>query len=282
MAVKAIRTTVIAATGAALALALTACGGGDEDKRDPQAVLKAAAEKTAAQNSYRTKRQVTGLEGTERGDYTFSRKPDLAERKTWRTEVKNGKKGPERFDHAMSEGDMLYTRDPKVAGGRWVSDSLVEEGEEPPKPGDVLKTAEGSLPKLLGVLRTVKDVRKVGSEKVNGHKATHFAGTVVLADLAAYKGDVMRDWLRELYVENHRKDGLEKVDVDLWIGKDDLPVKGAEHGKGSKGSTGVTEEYSDFGEDPKIRIPKGKDLVTQDAWLREVRDKASRGLDPVS
>ncbi|MGI5336995.1 hypothetical protein ACQEVS_06180 [Streptomyces sp. CA-181903] len=279
---KATRKYVMAATGTALALSLTACGGGDEDDRDPQAVLKAAAEKTAGTNSYRTKRQVTELDGTERGEYTFSRKPDLAERKTWRTAVKDGKKGPERFDHTMSEGEMLYTRDPKIAGGRWVSDSLLEEGEEPPKPEDVQKTAEGSLPKLLSVLRTSKDVRKVGSEKVNGHKATHFAATVVLSDLAAYKGDVMRDWLRELYVKNHRKDGLEKVDIDLWIGKDDIPVKGAEHGKGSKGSTAVTEEYTDFGADPGIRIPKGKDVITQDAWLREIRDKAYRGLDPVS
>ncbi|MBC2878214.1 MULTISPECIES: LolA-like protein [Streptomyces] len=280
---KALKKYVMAATGTALALSLTACGGGEkEDDRDPQAVLKAAAEKTAGANSYRTKRQVTEVDGTERGEYSFSRKPDLAERKTWRTRTKDGKKEPERFAHAMSKDQTLYTRDAKIADGRWVSSSLLAAGEEPPKPEDVQKTAEGSLPKLLGVLRTSKDVRKVGREKVNGHKTTHFAGTVVLADLAAYKGDVMRDWLRELYVEKHRKDGLEKVDIDLWIGEDDLPVKGAEHGKGSKGSTGVTEEYAEFGADPGIRIPKGKDVVTEDAWLQEVRDKAYRGIDPVS
>ncbi|MGK5640073.1 hypothetical protein ACSNOK_17400 [Streptomyces sp. URMC 126] len=277
-----IRTYVSAAAGTALALSLTACGGGKEDTRDPGAVLKAAAEKTAGTNSYRTKRQVTEVNGTERGEYAFSREPDLAERRTWRTTVKNGKKEPERFDHAMSEGRTLYTRDAKIAGGRWMSSSLLDEGEEPPKPEDVLKTAEGSLPKLLGVLRTSKDVRKVGRETVNGHKATHFAGTVVLADLAAYKGDAIRGWIRDLYVEDHRKDGLDKVGIDLWIGADDLPVKGAEHGKGSKGETGVTEEYSDFGADPGIRIPKGKDVITHEAWLRDIRDKASRGLDPLS
>ncbi|WP_171171294.1 hypothetical protein [Streptomyces sp. I05A-00742] len=279
---KAIRKYVIAATGTALALSLTACGGGEKDTRDPQTVLKAAAQKTAEANSYRTKRRVTDKDGTERGEYAFSRKPDLAERKTWRPETKNGKKGRDRFDHTLSEGRTLYSREAGIADGRWVSMSLQEKGEAPPKPGDIQKTAEGSLPNLLGVLRTSKDVRKVGRETVGDHEATHFKGTVVLADLSADKGGTMRDWLRELYVRKHREAGLEKVEIDLWIGEGDLPVKSEEYGKGSKGETRVTEEYTDFGADLGIRIPKGKETITQDEWLRDIRDKASRGIDPLS
>ncbi|MER5784856.1 hypothetical protein ABT104_24565 [Streptomyces mobaraensis] len=267
------------ATATVLALSLTACDvGAKKDTRDPQAVLKAAAEKTAGTNSYRTKRQLTDAKGTERGEYAFSRKPALAETRTWRPRRKDGKNDTDLWEE-ITEGQTLYTREAGAARGRWVSKDVPPYiGEEPPKPEDAQKTEEGSLPDLLGALRTSKDVRKVGRETVNGHQTTHFAGTVVLSDLLTDKSGAMRDWLRQQYVKKRREAGLEKVDIDLWIGEDDLPVKGAEHGKGTKGSRDLTEEYADFGADPWIYVPKGKDVVTEDAYEQELRDADRRGI----
>lgn len=279
------KNALVAALGAGLLVSLAACGDGEKkDTRDPQTVLTAAAKKTADQNSYRTERKFTDKEGTERGEYAFTRRPDLNERKTWRPDSK----GKERFEHAVSDSRNLYTKRSddrtlsEYGGGRtWYSTEL-NEGKAPPKPEDVQKRSEGDLPVLLGVLRATKDVRRVGTEDVGDRKAAHFKGTVVLDDLAEYKGGAMRDWLRESYVKDQRKAGLDRVEIDVWIGKDDLPLKAREYGKGSKGETLLTEEYRDFGVDPKLRVPPAKDVLTSEQLQREVFEKSMKDFDKKS
>ncbi|MBH1936666.1 hypothetical protein I5Q34_20700 [Streptomyces sp. AV19] len=273
------KNALAAALGTALLLSLTACGDGEkQDTRDPQTVLTAAAKKTADQNSYRTKRKLTGPGGTERGEYAFTRRPDLDERRTWRADSK----GEDDFDHTIGVGQMLYTKrsaDEMRSYGRgrhWSSTNLLREGEAPPKPEDVQKRAEGDLPVLLGVLRATKDVQRVGDEDVSGKKAAHFKGTVVLDELAKYKGKAMRDWLRESYVKDHRKAGHDRVEIDVWIGKDDLPLKSRESAKGSKGGTELTEEYRDFGVEPGLRAPAAKDVLTDEQMKREIFEKAMK------
>ncbi|GAA0409936.1 hypothetical protein [Streptomyces luteireticuli] len=276
------KNALVTALGTAVLLSLTACGADEKkDTRDPRTVLTAAAKKTADQNSYRTKRKRTDKDGTERGEYAFTRRPDMDERRTWRPDSK----GKEYFEHAISDNRNLYTKRSddetmsKYGGGRtWYSIEL-NEGRTPPKPEDVQKRAEGDLPVLLGVLRATKDVRRVGTEEVGDKKAAHFQGTVVLDDLAKYKGRAMRDWLRESYVKDQRKAGLDRVEIDVWIGKDDLPLKAREHGKGSKGETLLTEEYRDFGVDPKLRVPAAKDVLTSEQLQREVFEKSMKDFD---
>ncbi|KNB49694.1 hypothetical protein [Streptomyces caatingaensis] len=275
------KNALAASLGTALLLSLAACGGGEkEDTRDPQTVLTAASKKTAEQNSYRTKRKRTDREGTERGEYAFTRRPDMDERRTWRP----GPKGKEVFEHAIGDGRSLYTKrsDDETMrtygkGRSWYSIPL-HEGPAP-KPEDVQKRAEGDLPVLLGVLRSTKDVRRVGTEDVGGAKAAHFKGTVVLDDLARYKGNALRGWLRESYVKDQRKAGLDRVEIDMWIGRDDLPLKAREHGRGSKGETLLTEEYRDFGVDPKLRAPAADDVLTSEQLQREVFEKSMKDFD---
>ncbi|ARZ67708.1 putative lipoprotein [Streptomyces albireticuli] len=289
---KAIQKTFLAATGAVLALTLTACGGGGSehgggtaengakaDTRDPYAVLKAARQKVAQQNSYKTKRLSKDSEGQERVEYAFSRKPDLTDKKSWDQPRKPKDNGLDNYDQMVGTEDALFTRNAGLAGGRWLRTDVKDKAaeKEATRKGEIQKRAEGELPNWLGVLGSSKGVTKAGEETVGGKPATHFKGTVVLDELERYKGDAMRDWLREAFVEERRKRGLAKVDIDVWIGRDDLPVKGQESGKDSKGTRDMTEEYTDYGVDPKIQVPVLKDSITLDQFAQEAYDKGASG-----
>ncbi|MFE0046110.1 LolA-like protein [Streptomyces albireticuli] len=291
---KAIQKSFLAATGAALALTLTACGGGGgsessgggaakngakADTRDPYAVLKAAKAKVAKQNSYKTKRLAKNSEGHERVEYAFSREPDLTDKKSWDYSREAKENGLDNYDQMVGTEDALFTRNAGLAGGRWLRTDVKDKAAEKEaiRKGEIQQRAEGELPNWLGVLGASKGVTKVGEEKVGGKPAAHFKGTVVLDELEKYKGDAMRDWLRESFVEERRKRGHDKVDVDVWIGRDDLPLKAQESGKDSKGPRDTTEEYTDYGVDPKIQVPALKDSITLDQFAQESYDKGRSG-----
>ncbi|MGW1074668.1 hypothetical protein [Streptomyces sp. NPDC002537] len=273
----------MAATGAALVLSLAACGGGGQgsgsdggknkdgakgnvakaDTRDPRTVLKAAALKTAQQNSYLTKNTTRTEKGEIRAEVSFSRKPELQRKKLWGPPNENPKL--DSFNDMISDDKAIYTKNAGLAGGKWLkSDSKPEDGQE--------KRAEGYLPLLLGALATAKDLTKVGDETVGGRATSHVKGSVVISELAQYKGDAVEGWLRDLYVKG--KEGVDKADIDLWIGADDLVVKAQEHGKGTKEHT-TTEEYSDYGADPRITVPSGDDVITFDEFLRDAANQGA-------
>ncbi|PNE30498.1 hypothetical protein AF335_30120 [Streptomyces eurocidicus] len=244
----------VAATGAALALGLTACGG-DGDARDPRAALTAAGQKVAEQNSYKTEQLTKDADGEKRDEHAFSRKPDLASTKSW-----GPGHGTEASIEMVSTEKTVFNRSPRRSGERWLR--IDREGPLPGKKFPGPREAQGELPNWLAALGASKGVTEVGEETVRGKPATHFKGTVVLDELEDDKGDALRDSLRdthENFVLPRRVSGFHQVDIDIWIGRDGLPLKGRESGKGSKGASDTTEEYTDYGVDPKIQVPSVKD-----------------------
>ncbi|WP_327343982.1 hypothetical protein [Streptomyces europaeiscabiei] len=111
------------------------------------------------------------------------------------------------------------------------------------------------------------DVEKVGEEDVRGERATHYAGTVGVADIQernAHLGEGARAELEEQL----KASGITTADIDLWINDDDLLVKKVQKADTANGVVNSTVHYSDYGtavsteEPPADRTVDYKDLMS--------------------
>ncbi|MFI9205447.1 hypothetical protein [Streptomyces sp. NPDC053048] len=266
---KAIRKCVLAAVGATLVLGLTGCSSADEEgTHTPRAALKAAALKTTQQNSYRTGQTVDGT----RTELAFQRKPKLVEKKVWH-KAGSGRTGL--YAHTVGDANAEYLK--KAGDSTWLKSGNLPGVARPPADPEVEKRSEGYLPNMIGSLATAKDLEKVGEETVNGRATTHYRGTVVPLEMEDYKGDVMNDAVRDHFASARKRAHHVKAEVDLWIGEDDLVVKAQEVATTSNGESRTVEEYSGYGADPGITIPRGEDVVAPD---RSPQDEAGRDEQP--
>ncbi|GHC38964.1 hypothetical protein [Streptomyces cinnamoneus] len=283
---KAIRKSVMMATSAALAMGLAACGGHDtkasdvkdgssarpggaapRERADAPTVLKAAMAKMAQQNSYRTVETAkTGHEPDSRAEMVFQNEPEASEVKTADT-------------HMVSVGGASYMATEDVPGKSWFV--MDEPGSRAGKPAALPSTTPstppkenagrrvgGSVKKWVGALLAAsKDLKRVGGETVGGRATDHYRGTVVLADLKNYEGPAMTKDYRDLYLLQTGKAGMEKPEIDVWVDKDGFIAKEEEKGRTPKGDERITEEFSGFGADPKIKAPDPKDVATWSEYV---------------
>ncbi|GAA3057382.1 hypothetical protein FHS39_003585 [Streptomyces olivoverticillatus] len=115
-----------------------------------------------------------------------------------------------------------------------------------------------------GLLSGSKDIKKVGEETVNGIPATHYAGSVTLDEMAGAAGKDGSDATKERRrktVEQLRQQGMQKLDVDLWIAKDNRPVQLRERGQADKGPLDMTMVFKDFDKPVTVEAPAADDTA---------------------
>ncbi|MFE7835678.1 hypothetical protein ACFU53_06295 [Streptomyces sp. NPDC057474] len=111
------------------------------------------------------------------------------------------------------------------------------------------------------------DIEQVGEEDVRGESATHYAGTVKVADIQERNANLGEEMRAELE-EQLKASGITTVDIDLWINDDDLLVKKVEKADTANGVVNSTVHYSDYGVDvsteepPADRTVDYKDLMS--------------------
>ncbi|MFE9116759.1 hypothetical protein [Streptomyces sp. NPDC007172] len=265
--------------GAVLVLSLTACGGGDDkksagsskgtgsasgapqsvDRKDAKAVLASSAKKTSEVTAFKIVLTTKDNEGDTRAEQSWRKKP------TPLTAVKSisnapGKPGKETY--SIVTGGFVYTKTDQVpaSGKSWIKIET-KAGTDPNR-------IEGFVSDRLAALNATPSTQWVGAETVNGRPADHYRATVVMADLAKYEGPAMSKTVRDGYVGDAKEAGRKQVVLDMWVGKDDLPLKSQEAGKGKKGDEVVTEEYSDYGVAPKDEAPPASAALTWDEYLK--------------
>lgn len=130
------------------------------------------------------------------------------------------------------------------------SKSTLTEPIVPTQEGTSGAAAEKSNNPLANVDKLVRsgEIRVVGQELVNGVETTHYAGTISVARLLedANLTDETREWTQQSY----KSLGLDHMAVDLWVGRDDLPVKQVSVAPIKMAKTVVaktTVTYSDWG-----------------------------------
>lgn len=104
------------------------------------------------------------------------------------------------------------------------------------------------------------DVREVGEEKVRGQRATHYSGTVDVADLAQKNSGLDRSQLDDLK-KTLEQAGVTTETVDIWVDDRDLLVKKVEKGQTTAGAYTQTAYYTDYGTEVSAEVPPASDTA---------------------
>ncbi|MFB7744986.1 hypothetical protein [Streptomyces sp. NPDC056132] len=259
-------------------MSLTACGGGDDkkgggsakaggsasespksvDRKDAKAVLASSAKKTSEVTAFKIVLTTKDNEGDTRAEQSWRKKPQPL---TTVKSISNAPGKPGKESYSIVTGGVVYTKTDQVpASGKSWFKIETKAGTDPNR-------IEGFVSDRLAALNATPSTQWVGAETVNGRPADHYRATIVMADLAKYEGPAMSKAARDGYVRDAKEAGRKQVVLDMWVGKDDLPLKSQEAGKGKKGDEVVTEEYSNYGAGPKDEAPPASAVLTWDEYL---------------
>ncbi|MFV8186528.1 MULTISPECIES: DUF1396 domain-containing protein [unclassified Streptomyces] len=262
------------ATGAGLAALLLAAGAvgcqkGDDAGADKSpAMTPAAAVAKAAKNSenitslhYRMTGKVPE-EGQVTGEASMSMKPLAMSMKM------NAKgQGPVEIrlvDNAMYIGGSAEMSK-EMDGKSWIKFDMSAAGADKALNTDELGAGQtGKNPASDSTFLTgSKDVKKVGTETVEGVKTTHYKGTVTLADLkSSFKDDskAVREQ-REKSLQEYEKMGIDSMTMDMWIDGADHTKQFRMRGDADKGPMDVTITFLDYNKPVTVTAPPAKDTA---------------------
>lgn len=112
-------------------------------------------------------------------------------------------------------------------------------------------------------LTGAKDVKKVGTEKVDGVETTHYSGTVTLDTLRdSFKDeDKATREQREKSVQQYEKMGIDKLTMDMWVDGDDKTKQFRMKGDADKGPLDMTITFLDYNKPVTVTAPAAKDTA---------------------
>jgi hypothetical protein len=118
-----------------------------------------------------------------------------------------------------------------------------------------------------------KDVKKVGTETVDGVKTTHYRGTVTLDDFKASLKDEkpsVREQ-REKSLQQYEKLGVDTFTMDMWIDGEDHTKQFRMRGKADKGPLDMTISFLDVNEPVTVTAPPAKDTADLAAMMKDAQ-----------
>lgn len=239
-------TTAICALG--LGISVTACGvlGGASDKKDAGADTSAAAGVgTALNKKIATVRTEAGKQQTYKSKTVVEYDGELASTVEAQVRLSDLSQRTRTTTYPAAYAAMGLTPNPgrqtsellllpDVSYSKFDPSSKLYNEEKPwskmtrtdsARPTGPTKAVEEGEGPMAGLDRLVAsgEIRVVGEEAVDGVRTTHYAGTVsvmrLLEDSKLSAED--RESTRKLYEAL----GMDRMNLDLWVGPDDLPVK---------------------------------------------------------
>ncbi|MCM2412364.1 hypothetical protein [Streptomyces sp. RKAG290] len=293
------RTSTVRRVGlcVAVAAALTsvaACGGPDKDdsgkgaghggsvvNADPVAALLTVQKKTGAASSAK-------VEGTTTMGSTMAMKQSGA--LDWSDGITGAMKitytGGDMADSMKqlgSDGSMQarYFKDgyaadmgaalAKQTGGKhWISYSYEELAALGGASGAAMQEQMQNTSPGEGVkgLLASGDVKKVGKENVRGVTATHYSGTVDVAELTAKNSKLDAEQLTALKKQLGDA-GITTEKIDIWVDGNDLLVKKTERGQMKTGELNSTMFYSDYGTKVSVERPPAGETIEFKELLKQ-------------
>ncbi|MGR3871926.1 DUF1396 domain-containing protein [Streptomyces graminifolii] len=266
------RSTRRSATGAGLAVLLLAggavgCskGAGRSPDMAPAAAVAAAAKKTEDITSlrYRMAGEMPG-EGTIRAEAAMTTEPQAMTMKM--TSSKSGGTVQLRI-----VGKALYINGgPETAkelGGKsWVKldmSALGGVGSDLTANATGAAEADRNPAAETAFLAGAKDVKKVGTETVDGVRTTHYAGKVTLADVkaAARSEDKATGERHRRSVEQYEKMGVDAITMDMWVDGEKHAKRFRMRGEGDKGPLDMTVTFLDLNQPVTVTAPPAKDTT---------------------
>lgn len=170
-------------------------------------------------------------------------------------------------EYYANMGDAMAAN---LGGKHWIRYSYEDLAELGGASGDVMKDQiQNSTPEQgVKALLASGDVKKVGQEDVRGVSATHYSGTVDVADLTAKNSELDAKQLAA-FKEQLALAGVTTQTVDIWVDKNDLLVKKTERGEMKTGTFNSTLFYSDYGTEVPAEKPAASDTVDFKEMLKQ-------------
>ncbi|MCX4908089.1 DUF1396 domain-containing protein [Streptomyces sp. NBC_00878] len=273
------------ATGAALA-ALVLTGGAvgcskDGASEESPKMTPAAAVAKAAKNteditsiSYRMTGR-TPEEGRVKADAQMRMKPDVAMSMKI-TALDQGADGTAEIrlvDKAMYIGGGAAAAK-EMDGKSWIKFDLSTLGDDAlggAAPG--AGTADKNPAQESTFLTGSKDVKKVGTEKVDGVETTHYKGTVALDDFRESLKDESKTTReqREKSLEQYEKMGVDTLTMDMWIDGEDHAKQFRMRGDADKGKLDMTITFVDYNKPVTVEAPPAKDVMDLAEMMGDIK-----------
>ncbi|WP_345429283.1 LppX_LprAFG lipoprotein [Actinoallomurus vinaceus] len=162
---------------------------------------------------------------------------------------------------AILLGDNLYGKVPsqltQFTGGKpWVKFSVSKAAQQAGVDlNEILKQADPA--QQTKIFTSSKDVRKAGTQTIDGVKTTHYTGTITAKDAAAQLNGKTKQSFQDLY----QKGGAKSVAFDLWVGADNLPRKLTAKSAASDGAATATMVYSDYNKSVSVSAPPASQVA---------------------
>ncbi|MFD9431317.1 LppX_LprAFG lipoprotein [Streptomyces sp. NPDC060002] len=125
-----------------------------------------------------------------------------------------------------------------------------------------------------GFLAAADDLKKAGSETVDGVGTTHYTGTATVDDIrASYKDEDKSVRQRtEKSLAQYEKQGVDELTMDLWVDAEDRTRQLRVQGFGRHGELDLTITFLDFGKPVTVKVPPASDTLDMAEELKKARD----------
>ncbi|WP_405556029.1 DUF1396 domain-containing protein [Streptomyces canus] len=256
----------LAAVGLAAGAVSCSNGGEESPEMTPAAAVAKAAKNTDAIKSfrYRMKGQLPE-QGRVEAEASMRTKPDVAMtmKMTAPDQGTQGSVEVRLVDKAMYIGGNAEMAK-EMDGKSWIKFDLSALGDKAlggaaPGAGQADQNPAAESTFLTGA----KDVKKVGTETVDGVKTTHYSGTVTLDDIkASFKDkDKATREMREKSLQQYEKLGLDKFAMDTWIDGENHTKQFRMNGDATKGPLDMTITFLDYNKPVTVTAPPAKDTA---------------------
>lgn len=240
----------------------------------PAAAVAKAAKNTEEITSfhYRMKGEIPE-QGQVVAEASMRTKPDIAMSMKM-TAPKQGSAEIRLVDKAMYIGgnaDLAKEMD----GKKWMKfdlSGLGKDGLGGAAPG--AGQADQNPASMSAFLNGAKDVKKVGSETVDGVRTTHYAGDVTLGEIQASFKDADKSVVeqRKKSLEQFKKLGLDKFTMDMWVDGEDHAKQFRMRGDADKGKLDLTFTFLDYNKPVTVTAPPAKDTADLAEMMKNLQN----------
>ncbi|MBB1243870.1 hypothetical protein GL263_09910 [Streptomyces durbertensis] len=300
------RTAAFGAAGLATALLLTACGGDDKaaDKPAEKSGDKAAA--SGASGEVAQVMQAVAKKTTDAGSAKVSMTMKMPGAMGGSMEMSGVMGwGPLAMDLTMKPDEQSRAADPdmpETSRMLWVDNALyikLDESAADDMDGkswmklDMNAALEGAdasqrqsasngldnmnnqdPAKQVALLLSSPNVKYVGEEKVDGVTAQRYKGTLTVDE--AMEANDSLEFLdkteREQLVENMKQSGIKDYKIDVWVNKDDLPVRIDTRTNTPQGPVEVSQRLSDYGTTVGVKAPPADEVFDFLEMMKELEE----------
>lgn len=263
-----------------LATGAVSCGKGQEAEKSP-AMTPAAAVAKAAKHSeqltsmhYRVSGRVP-QEGRVEADAGLRLKPDMA----MSMKVSVPSLGSDATAEVRLVGKAMYINAGEEAskeldGKTWMK--LDMSGTDAGKQLDRLGAASQAEqnPAAQSTLLTGADeVKKVGTDTVDGVRTTHYEGTVDIdtLDKSLKKESRLTAEERRKAVEQYRTMGVDELTMDMWIDGSDHTKRFRIRGDADEGPLDLTITFLDYNKPVKVTAPPAGETTDLAEMMKELQ-----------